>query len=600
MKPRPRAGLVGPLGGWELVRLARKGHGHRARLLVVYFLFAGFVLTPILWFPFVDPVALFTSGQAPITAQEAAAFGSRFATVLMEAVLLAVAAMTPGYAAAAIAEEKERGTLELLLTTPLTDREIVLGKAVGRCGFVLGSVLVGLPVLAATAVLGGVSLWVLLPGCGLIASTTVLATAIGINAGCLATDLRGAVLRAYGTAAVFIGGLFVPPCVLVSPFGILYELERAGGDPNLLALGGVGYPIVQLLFAGALLIHAVGRLRGDVPPPRPIPAPRVQPDPYLDRVRKRDRPRHPDYMARIEPVADYGRSFVKPPSLPRVDGKRPLLWKERYVTGRKVDATAPGGAILAKLLFGGLGVLLVLLGGQFLFNRVVTRWAAEAKKPPPPPVVQPDLLAAAAGATAVGFAEVSPPPPPPWNPAPDEGGRVLMTGGVVFSGLFLIPTAVGLAAAVARERHRKTLDALLAIPFDRRDILRAKVRAVVERGWWWCPLAVAATGFGFGADGGWLAGVAAAGYVAAGSWLVVGLGVWLTVRCPTELRALRFLVPVVVVVVGAPVGAWNATDWYDASGPAATAARLGLAAVGFALAGTMLWNRAGKELDRLG
>lgn len=136
MKPPPRARLVGPLGWWELVRLARRGQGHRARLLVLYFLFVAFVITPILWFPHADPVALFTGGQAPLAPREMAAFGGRFATVLLEAVLLAVAAMMPGYAATAVAEEKERGTLELLLTTPMTDREIVLGKAVGRCGFV--------------------------------------------------------------------------------------------------------------------------------------------------------------------------------------------------------------------------------------------------------------------------------------------------------------------------------------------------------------------------------------------------------------------------------------------------------------------------------
>src|SRR5262245_21237515 len=46
----PREPLLGPLGSWELVRLARRGQGHRARLLVLYILFLAFVLTAILWF----------------------------------------------------------------------------------------------------------------------------------------------------------------------------------------------------------------------------------------------------------------------------------------------------------------------------------------------------------------------------------------------------------------------------------------------------------------------------------------------------------------------------------------------------------------------
>jgi ABC-type Na+ efflux pump permease subunit len=594
MKTRPRARWFGPLGWWELVRLARRGQGHRARLLVAYFLFVAFVLTPILWFPHADPVALFTSSQTPLPPRDMAAFGGRFATVLLEAILLAVAAMTPGYAATAVAEEKERDTLPLLLTTSLTDREIVLGKAVGRCGFVLAAVLAGVPVLAMTVVLGGVSPGFLLAGCGLVVGTAVLATAIGINAACNASDLRGALLRAYGLAAVLLCGVFVPPFVLASPFGVLYWLEVAGPKPTWLVLGGVGYPALQVLVALALFANAIDNLR-DEPPLRRRP--RSRPSGHRPRPVSRVRPAEP---VRYDPAPSAAQFMEKPPALPRVSGRNPLLWKERYVTGRKVGADAQGGALAAGLVFAVLGVILVVVGGQTLFGRWMAAEAKAWNKPRPAPPVSPSHLAAATGTTVVGYRELFPPPPPPWVPPPDEGGRILMTGGVVFSGLFLVPIAIGLSAAVARERHRKTLDALFSIPEDRRVILRAKVRAVAERGWWRGPAAVAVVGTAFAVDGGLLLGLTAAAFVAAGGWLVVGLGVWLTVRCPTEVRALRFLVPVVVVVVGAPVGVWNSIDWYDPSGPDKAAVRFAVSAAGFALAGTALWKRAGQELDRLG
>jgi ABC-type transport system involved in multi-copper enzyme maturation permease subunit len=151
VKRRPaRDPFVGPLGGWELLRLARRGQVTRARLLVLYLLFIAFALTPVFWLPGHDPFALFTGTGRTLPPAQAAAFANQFALMLLGAVLLAVAAMTPGYAAAALAEEKERQTLLLLLTTPLTDREIVLGKAAARVGFVLAAAAAGLPVLAVT------------------------------------------------------------------------------------------------------------------------------------------------------------------------------------------------------------------------------------------------------------------------------------------------------------------------------------------------------------------------------------------------------------------------------------------------------------------
>src|SRR5262249_35826020 len=130
--PWPREPLIGPLGAWELVRLARRGQGHRTRLLVLYLLFIAFVLMPIFWFSRVDPVELFTGGQQHLSTYDMATFSNRFALALFEAVLVGVVAIAPAYAASAIAEDKERRALDLLLTTPLSDREIVVGKAAGR------------------------------------------------------------------------------------------------------------------------------------------------------------------------------------------------------------------------------------------------------------------------------------------------------------------------------------------------------------------------------------------------------------------------------------------------------------------------------------
>src|SRR5437763_743488 len=106
MPRRTPTPLIGPLAGWELVRLARRGQAHRGRLMVAYLLLIGVVLTPIFWFEqFDDPIGSFLQPGRPLLPGEAGRFARRFALVLLEAVLLAVAAMTPAYAAIAIADE---------------------------------------------------------------------------------------------------------------------------------------------------------------------------------------------------------------------------------------------------------------------------------------------------------------------------------------------------------------------------------------------------------------------------------------------------------------------------------------------------------------
>lgn len=463
----------------------------------------------------------------------------------MEAVLFAVAAMTPGYAAVAVADEKERGTLPLLLTTALSDREIVVGKAAARVGFVLAAAAAALPVLAFMLLVGGVGGHLLLVSGGLVAGTAGLAAAIGVHAGCCMPDMRSALLRAYGVTFALVCGAFLPPCLFVSPFGVLVWLEQSGADPMSAALAGLVYPAIQLLVAAGLLADAVRRLRAEDPLAGPRKRPPVVPPPLRSDSLGPGWDEKPDPPLR--PAAPKARTW----KVPRVSDADPLLWKERYISGGSGGGDA---GKLAAVAVGGLGLLLIGIGATQLVGRM-----SDPKQ------------------------------------SPDEGGRLVMTGGTLLAGLYLFPAAIRLASAVARERRRLTLEPLLSLPLDRRSILRTKVRAAVEGGWGWIPLVVLAAGLSFGADGGWVFGLVAAAFALAGVELVVGLGAYLTVRCPSEVRAFRFLVPVVVVVIGAPVGVWNVTAW---DSPLLSVTGLGAAAVVFALAGAICWLRAGTILGR--
>jgi ABC-type Na+ efflux pump permease subunit len=55
--------------------------------------------------------------------------------------------LTPAYLASAIVQEKERRTIEFLLITDLSSREIVLGLAFSRLALLALVLLAGLPIL---------------------------------------------------------------------------------------------------------------------------------------------------------------------------------------------------------------------------------------------------------------------------------------------------------------------------------------------------------------------------------------------------------------------------------------------------------------------
>jgi ABC-type transport system involved in multi-copper enzyme maturation permease subunit len=70
--------------------------------------------------------------------------------------IILVCLLAPLFMAAAIGQERAGETLDILLTTPLTNLQIVLGSLVGRLFFVLALLLSGLPLFAVLLIFGGV------------------------------------------------------------------------------------------------------------------------------------------------------------------------------------------------------------------------------------------------------------------------------------------------------------------------------------------------------------------------------------------------------------------------------------------------------------
>src|SRR4051812_45719234 len=111
----------------DLLRTARRGRPALLRALYALALLAALGGLFVRSFPGAlafDPQVVARETGAALMARFAGQFAAVCAAVQLGAVLLLAPAATAG----AIAEERQRGTLDLLLTSDLTAAEIVLGK----------------------------------------------------------------------------------------------------------------------------------------------------------------------------------------------------------------------------------------------------------------------------------------------------------------------------------------------------------------------------------------------------------------------------------------------------------------------------------------
>jgi ABC-type transport system involved in multi-copper enzyme maturation permease subunit len=586
--------VVGPVFWYELVRLARRGQQPRLRALLVGLLLAGLFVTYLREFRGQELAAL--TGRTQIGLDKTARFANAFLTAFLVAQLLAVVLITPAVVGGAIAEEKERGTLDFLRSSLLTNREIVLGKLAARLAFVGGVVLAGLPVLALTSLFGGVDLNVLLAGYGITAVAAVSLGAFSLHQAVIRDTLRDVLVWVYVmTAGLTAFGACcgcIPPLAALSPpsaLGWLLIHPRAlPSEPEFWAnLGAfVGLHGIATAVFTAL---AVARVRSA--PPRRPPAQRpVHPDAlpaaYRSVAFPPDRDPDPDDWAGVR-VQRTQRAFT----VQRLGDADPFVWRELYFSGR--PAWAESGA-LTGCGIGALSVIAFVLGMALFFSALDKvnrgRWIGEAVNPV---------------------------------------ARLALTGTAVVLGLAL---GARTAAAVARERQQRTLDGLLTLPVRRAELLRAKWLAPVVRARWWLLAMGIMAAFALVTGGVHPLGFAA-GAVQAVGWLALAttLGLWLSVRSRTVTRATVYflvwvlalwvgplvLTPLYVAVAGdqgsavaalsPPVGVWEALfGWLEFAEEAtgrraeewrATRWAAALAGVAYAVAAAVLWLDAVRRFE---
>ncbi len=177
-----RLGITNPI----TVRLVQNG-SRRMRHLYIRAGYLAVLILVLLW-------VMLTQGSGSLSYRELAQAGaSSFAKVAYLQIGL-ICVLAPVFMAGAIAQEANPRTWEVLLTTPMSAMQIVLGNLIGRLFFILALLFSSLPLFALTQYFGGV------PGRSIFASYAIAACA-ALLVGTIAIALS--VSRLVGKRAVF-------------------------------------------------------------------------------------------------------------------------------------------------------------------------------------------------------------------------------------------------------------------------------------------------------------------------------------------------------------------------------------------------------------
>jgi ABC-type transport system involved in multi-copper enzyme maturation permease subunit len=118
--------------------------------------------------------------------------------------LALVTLLAPIFTAGAITQEKDSQTYDILLATPLTNAQIVLGSLLSRLFFVVTLLLSGLPVFAITQVFGGVAIGQILMSWLIACATAFVTGSVAMAIACLKVGTRRTIFSFYLFILVYV------------------------------------------------------------------------------------------------------------------------------------------------------------------------------------------------------------------------------------------------------------------------------------------------------------------------------------------------------------------------------------------------------------
>lgn len=185
-----------------LVRVVYGG-SRRARHLYLRAGYLGILLVVVLF-------SLFYSMSAQSASLAELAKGAsqtfRFASMAQLALMCFLA---PVFTAGAITQERDAQTFNILLSTPLSNAQIVFGSLMSRLYFVIVLLLAGLPIFLMTMVYGGVTTSQVVQSFVLSGSTAILTGAIAIFIAMIGVGTRRTIFSFYIVIALYLLSVYL-------------------------------------------------------------------------------------------------------------------------------------------------------------------------------------------------------------------------------------------------------------------------------------------------------------------------------------------------------------------------------------------------------
>ncbi len=174
--------------------------------------------------------------------------------------LLLMLFFVPGLTAGAITGERERQTLVPLQVTLMRPVDIVLGKLSAALAFLVFLVVAALPLLSVSLLVGGVGVFDMVRGLGMLLFTGLVLGSVGVWISSQVKRTTSATVLSYAVALVFTIGSFVAMAIIAIIQAALDPFDDVDVPESLLAFNPFGG-------IGSALPSAGGNFSGDTSTP---------------------------------------------------------------------------------------------------------------------------------------------------------------------------------------------------------------------------------------------------------------------------------------------------------------------------------------------
>ncbi len=175
--------------------------------------------------------SFFASESSSFSASVRQTLGKTLFGVVIGMQLLTVCFISPALTAGAISSERERQTFDLIRTTLLTARTLVLGKLAAAISFLILLLFTAFPLQSLAFLFGGIAWEEVLIGSLLLVVTAIAFSTIGLFFSSFARRTLVSTISAYGTTILLVFGIpifllittMLTTSILASPAGRLSD-----------------------------------------------------------------------------------------------------------------------------------------------------------------------------------------------------------------------------------------------------------------------------------------------------------------------------------------------------------------------------------------